>query len=69
MSPDETAAYYDDPANAQHVCDLLERTHPGWRIRREDRVWTAERGDTLLEADTAGSLNQALTEINEEGRA
>lgn len=66
MTPEETAVFYDDPANAEHVCELLERTYPGWRIRREDRVWKARRGDTLLKASCAGLLNQALTM---EGRA
>ena len=70
MNPDETAAFYDDPGNAQHVCDLLERTYPGWHVWREDRVWKAQQGDVVLKAKTAGLLNQALAQMtSQEGQA
>lgn len=60
MTPEETAAYYDDTAHARYVCELLERTYPEWTVWREDRAWKAQRGDTVLKASSAGLLNQAL---------
>ncbi|MET8866561.1 hypothetical protein ABZW11_26785 [Nonomuraea sp. NPDC004580] len=41
MTPEETVAYYDQPANAQAMCDLLERVFPGWTVWRTERMWHA----------------------------
>lgn len=66
MTPEEAAAFFDDPAYAQWVCGLLMRTHPGWEVwRGADRIWRARRGAWPAErpplADaSAGVVNEAM---------
>lgn len=64
MTPDEAAAHWDDPANTQIMCGLLQRAHPGWTIRREAGVWYARyetwpTGREISDAN-AGALQQAI---------
>jgi hypothetical protein len=77
MSEEETRAYYDDPENAQAMCDMLMKAHPGWRVRRlsPDRtflsvpVWVARREDWPAHQpsrsnENAGMLNLTMTLID-----
>lgn len=72
MTPEETVDYYDDPANARSMCDLLTRAFPTWVIWRQDRVWQARHRTWHRErqpiADrNAGLLQQAIWETNIRG--
>ncbi|MEU4224239.1 hypothetical protein AB0F17_08095 [Nonomuraea sp. NPDC026600] len=69
MNPDETAAYYDDPAHAANMCDLLMRTYPGWMVwRDDDRRWRTRHADAPddrppIAYRTAGLLNRTMYRI------
>ncbi|MFI6909729.1 hypothetical protein ACIBKY_51300 [Nonomuraea sp. NPDC050394] len=63
---DWVSTFYDDPAQAQSMCDLLMSVHPGWVIwRGPDRWWRARRrcwpGHALDWTSTrAGVLNYCI---------
>ncbi|MFI7148424.1 hypothetical protein ACIBO2_26225 [Nonomuraea sp. NPDC050022] len=71
MTPLEAVIYYDDPANAQFMCDMLMSARPGWTVwRGEDRIWRARRNDwpeeyPPLATATAGLLNLVMRFIDE----
>ncbi|MEU4226225.1 hypothetical protein AB0F17_18155 [Nonomuraea sp. NPDC026600] len=73
MNQEETAAYYDDPAHAVNMCDLLMRAFPTWVVwRRQDRAWLArhrtwDRERQPLADRNAGLLHQAMRETNIRG--
>lgn len=64
MTPQEIVAHFDDRDNARTMCELLERTHPGWTVWRADHVWHARyetwpEGRKISNAN-AGMLNLAM---------
>ena len=72
MDPDEVAAYFDNPARAQSMCDLLMRAFPTWVVWRQDHVWLARhrtwhRGRQPIADRTAGLLQQAIWETDIRG--
>ena len=75
MTPEEAVAFYDDPANAQYMCDVLMRARPGWEVwRRDDRIWQARRTDwprmyPPLAIASAGMLNLVMWSIDKDEAA
>lgn len=72
MTPEEAAAYYDDPGRGRSLCDLLMRAFPTWVIWRQDRVWLArhrtwDRERQPIADRNAGLLQQAIWETNLRG--
>ncbi|MEU6778619.1 hypothetical protein ABZ912_05405 [Nonomuraea angiospora] len=78
MTEDEVRAYYDIPENAEYMCGLLARAHPGWQVRQlgSDRtfrsvpVWCARHeswpaSHQSLIDENAGLLNLAMTMVDE----
>ncbi|MEV6159439.1 hypothetical protein AB0L53_54815 [Nonomuraea sp. NPDC052129] len=70
MTPEEVAAFYDDPANAAMMCNSLMRARPGWEVWRYNRIWQARRTDwprmyPPLAIATAGMLNLVMWSIDE----
>lgn len=74
MDEEGVRAYWDIPANAQHMCDVLMTAHPGWTVRwlTADRtfesvsVWVARReewpaSEPPLFNTNAGLLNLDMT--------
>jgi hypothetical protein len=64
MNEDETRAYYDIPANAEYMCDVLMRAHPDWTVWRDAGFWYAQRttwaANRRLLSENAGLLNQSM---------
>lgn len=72
MTPEEAAAYYDDPGRGRSLRDLLMRAFPTWVIWRQDRVWLArhrtwDRERQPIADRNAGLLQQAIWETNLRG--
>lgn len=70
MTPEEAAAFFDDPAHAQWACGLLMSARPGWEVwRGADRIWRARRCDwpperLPLADQNAGLLNLAMAYVD-----
>lgn len=71
MTPDDVAAYFDDPDNAAAMCKAIMDARPGWTVWRENRTWKAHHDswpnrEQPWESWNAGLLNERLAAYNEQ---